>query len=105
MSLEELIAEAHANAQAKGFWEEANLGEKLCLIHSEVSEVLEHYRKGTAHEPSSKIPAFTNEEEELADIVLRILDLAGHRKVRLVSAMEAKHAYNVTRPYKHGRKF
>ena len=105
MSLEELIAEAHAAMKSNGFWESANLGEKLCLIHGEVSEVMEHYRKGTAAEPSAKIPEFTNEEEELADIVLRILDLAGHRGVRLVDAMEAKHAYNLTRPFKHGRKF
>ena len=105
MSLEELIAEAHANARTKGFWESANLGEKLALIHGEVSEVMEHYRRDTEGQESPKIPGFTNEEEELADIVLRILDLAGFRGVRLVDAIEAKHRYNLGRPYKHGRKF
>lgn len=100
MTFEELMEAAHAMSVSKGFYDEVNRGERLALMHGEVSELLEHYRKGRESAPSEKIPEFTNEEEELADIVLRVMCWAQYRGVRLSQAMEAKHAYNLGRPVK-----
>lgn len=45
--INQLGIEIHNNAKSKGFFdEERNIGEMLCLIHSEVSECLEADRKG-----------------------------------------------------------
>lgn len=40
---------------------------------------------------------------ELADIVIRVGDLAGALGIDLDAAVQRKHAYNVGRPHKHGR--
>jgi NTP pyrophosphatase (non-canonical NTP hydrolase) len=74
------------------------------LIHAELSEALEEMREEVPA-MSGKIPAFSTIEEEMADTVIRILDLAGTKGLRLGQAILAKMAYNVTRPYKHGKKF
>jgi len=41
---------------------------------------------------------------ELADIVIRVYDLAGALGIDLDAAIEVKHQYNVGRPYRHGGK-
>lgn len=40
---------------------------------------------------------------ELADIIIRVGDLAGALDIDLDAAVQRKHAYNVGRPRKHGR--
>ncbi len=94
----------HALATNNGFWKEVNLGEKCALIHSEVSELLEVYRK-PGLQFSTKVPALSAEAEEMADILIRLLDLAAARGIDLWEAAKLKHAYNATRPYKHGKAF
>ena len=88
--------------QAQGFWESDNTGEKIALTHSELSEALEADRKNLDAE---HIPGFTGVEEELADVIIRILDFAGHHQLRLGEALSAKIAYNLTRPFKHGKAY
>ena len=88
--------------QTQGFWEPDNTGEKIALMHSELSEALEADRKNLDAE---HIPGFTGVEEELADVIIRILDFAGHRQLRLGEALSAKIAYNLTRPFKHGKAY
>lgn len=51
------------------------------------------------------LPALTCAEEEYADIVIRALDQCRRLGIDIQRAIEAKHAYNRTREYKHGKKF
>ena len=100
-SLAELTARAHANSRDKGFWDgsEHNIAEKLCLIHSEVSEALEESRTGADPRLACGFAS------ELADVVIRVMDLAGWLGIDLEKIVVEKMAYNKTRPYKHGKKF
>jgi hypothetical protein len=86
---------------AQGFWASDNTGEKIALMHSELSEALEADRKAILSD--DKIPSYTGVEAELADTVIRILDFAGRRHLRLGEAIIEKLSFNTTRPFKHGK--
>lgn len=103
--LNEFAYDCHELAIANGFWEDdnPNKGEKIALIHSEVSEVLEAVRKPKAFGHLS--PEFSLEEEELADIIIRVLDYAQGFELDVTAAMVRKHEFNRNRPYKHGKEF
>jgi NTP pyrophosphatase (non-canonical NTP hydrolase) len=93
-------------ATEKGFWENAydkNDGHKLMLMVSELGEAYEGLRHG--NKPSEHIPNYTSIEEELADVVIRLLDYAEQHKLRIGEAIIAKMEFNETRPHKHGKKF
>lgn len=76
--------------------------QRLMLIVSELSEALEALRHGNPAD--SHIPDYTGMEAELADAVIRIMDLAEANQLRLAEAIVAKAAYNSGRPHKHGGK-
>ena len=93
----------YANAKSKGFYEKPwNDGEQIALIHSELSEALENVRKGFL--PSDKIPAFSGVEEEMADVIIRILQCAEVRGWRVAEAILAKMIFNAGREHMHGGK-
>lgn len=71
-----------------------NIGEMLCLIHSEISEAMEGARKGLMDD---KLPTRTMLEVELADAVIRIFDMAGGLHLDLGGAIAEKLAYNASR--------
>lgn len=68
---------------------------KLALIHSEVSEAVEGVRKNLMDD---KLPHRKMAEVELADAVIRILDLCGHENYDLAGAIQEKLVYNAIRP-------
>ena len=72
----------------------ALVAEKLALIHSEISEAMEGARKNLMDD---KLPHRKMIEVELADALIRILDLAGALQLDLAGAIQEKLAYNAVR--------
>ena len=72
----------------------ALVAEKLCLVHSEISESMEATRKGLMDD---KLPHRQGIEVELADAVIRILDLCGALELDLANAIAEKLSYNSSR--------
>lgn len=122
MNIQELQTKAHQAAKSKGFYDESiNVPEKLCLIHSEVSEALEAHRKGKTANciGFSKSDEWDNEtfknifevnvkgslEDELADVLIRTVDLAKYLEIDLTFHIQQKMRYNSLRSYKHGKKY
>jgi len=103
-ALQEKVYQANV---ASGWWTNLQTGElkpkgdvteilaKLALVHSEVSEALEGVRKNLMDD---KLPHRPMIEVELADAVIRILDLCGHEGYDLAGAIQEKLAYNAIRP-------
>lgn len=73
---------------------ERNKAEMICLIHSELSEVMEGERKGLMDD---HLPHRPMAEVELADAVIRICDYAGRWGYDLGGALVEKLQYNKTR--------
>ena len=101
-----LSADIHDIHVKKQFYEEPRTVSHLMgLVMTELAEVVEDDRKRENGAPSEKIPGFTKEEEETADAIIRLLDFAGYRKLRIGAAILAKHEYNKSRPPKHGKRY
>lgn len=72
-----------------------NVGELLCLVHSEVSEAMEGHRKNLMDD---KLPHRKMFEVELTDVLIRIFDIAGAHKLDLGNTMAEKRVVNSKRP-------
>ena len=99
-----LVACCHSLAEEAGWWTclrsgdstkaTANIPEKLMLIVSEVAEAMEGLHKGLMDD---HIPSKTMFEMELADVLIRVCDLAGSQEINLGEAVALKLAYNASR--------
>ncbi len=77
---------------------------KQMLVITEIAEYVEGLRSTTPDKDCAEL-GFSNEEVEVADAIIRLLDLAAHRKYRIGDAIMAKMSKNCGRPYQHGRLF
>ncbi len=109
---------AHAMARSKGWWDGYDLTQKfgqtkltpdqilsqLMLITTEVAEAAEDVRIGvgvTEYEDSGKPVGFPS---ELADIVIRVFDLAGAMGIDIEAEISRKMLFNRSRAARHGGK-
>lgn len=111
-----LQTKIHDTAKAHGWWDDFDIADtgayaryistKLALIHSEISEALEELRKT----PTVLMTYYGKDDKpegfgiELADAIIRIMDLCAALGIDLEKCIEEKMAYNETRSYRHGGK-
>lgn len=126
ITISDLVSQAHETAVSKGWhgsYDELMLalavgkqhrlatahadrfGALMALIHTEVSEAVEAYRDtgtvvGTVREDGKPegVPS------ELADILIRVADVAGVYGIDLEDAVRRKLEFNKSRPVRHGGK-
>lgn len=125
-TLMDIQRKVHVVALSKGWYDqnEPQPAERLLLMVTEVAEAYEELRNGV---PLTEI-YFRNKNTgqtlhggtpndfeagewkpegvpvELADTIVRILDFSGRHGLDMARALRLKHAYNMTRPYRHGNK-
>lgn len=96
LTLKQLTYLVMKQAEEKGFGtkpEEINVGEKIALIHSEISEAYEAYR----HNVTTGKDSFP---KELGDAVERIFHLAGIMGIDLEKEILEKQELNKARDWK-----
>jgi NTP pyrophosphatase (non-canonical NTP hydrolase) len=103
LPLNELAAVIYDGNRQKGFWDEnRTLPHCVALIMTELAEAIE---ADTKNLQDDKLPQYHGVHVELGDAFIRLFDLIGRLGIDIAAIVDAKLAYNATRPYKHGKKY
>jgi NTP pyrophosphatase (non-canonical NTP hydrolase) len=127
MNIKEIATEIHSVNVEKGFWPEdkksRNVGELLMLVTSELGEALEAHRKSAFADvekykaaleavdgsimPAAHFKTHMKDtfEDEIADAVIRLLDLAEGLEIDLEFHIRHKVDFNKTREKLHGKNY
>jgi NTP pyrophosphatase (non-canonical NTP hydrolase) len=112
--LDQLAETITDNADRKGFWDitdpDLNIPLKLALCFTEISEALEAHRElydDAEADPLTGMTPMQEEDftEELADAIIRVLDIAGGYELPIGDAIISKIEKNRARPPKHGKRY
>lgn len=106
--LNDLASEIAKINQSKGWWDEdRDFLAMLMLVVSEASEAAEEYRNGTLIQDTYFNEGSLKPEgvpSELADIIIRVLDISAYHGIDIGVAVREKIEYNKTRSFRHGGK-
>ena len=122
MRIKELQKEIHKNAVSKGFYENPhNFGNDLMLVVSELGEAIEAHRNNEWCDMKAFNEVLISEQydyvtcfekyvkdtiqDEIADGVIRLMDMCEFYGINLEKHIELKMQYNKTREKKHGKKY
>lgn len=126
MNFTELSQHIHAGNCARGFYDHpATFPDRCMLIVSEISEAVEAHREGRMAEVGAArhivlkmaemdmamFPEYFRSlvkdtvQDELADAIIRLLDLSAYMGIDIDAHIAAKLAYNATRPRLHGKAY
>lgn len=104
--IDNLVNEVHAANVRAGWWNDLrtgedlhgkrNIGELLCLVHSEISEAMEGHHKSLMDDKLPHRPMF---RVELIDAIIRLFDILGadNREHRAGDIFVEKLAFNTVR--------
>lgn len=107
--INKIAEEIFQTAKSKGWHLEGEdidfyIAKTSANIHGEISEFWEAHRKDELFKQCDKDCELTCGEEELADIVIRVLDTARKLNIDIGRAIVTKMAFNKTRTHRHGGK-
>jgi hypothetical protein len=118
VDINDLAERAHKNATNKGFWKDVNLDlavpKHLMLAVSELSEAMEVHRNLKQEDytiPTTQLLWVDDDGKpggfgiELADTIIRILDLAEAHGINIQQCIFDKMSFNESRPYMHNLRY
>ncbi len=124
----ELAKDINQGVRKKGFWDsmdtaielvnvdggfpltakatkDAFIAQKIALIMSEAGEALEAMRKPDYEGNGYGIGQKDSFSDEIADTIIRLLDLCGELNIDIDAQIKWKMQHNASRPPKHGKEF
>lgn len=107
--MQKLIKEIHENNKLAGWWNDPLTGEslfenrlfpyvvatKILLVVTELAEATEGYRKDLMDD---KLPHRKMIEVEIADAIIRLMDISGALNLDIEGAINEKRNFNSERP-------
>lgn len=115
INIDELVRVIGSDNEANGWHEDWNLKEKLLMVHTEVSEAVEELRTDkpdfylsktefVVDESLCEIPKPEGFSVEIADTIIRLLDICYKEQIDISYMINIKLHYNRLRGYRHGGK-